>query len=54
MVHNALVKTLWKVAERIKGFLAKDFKTESMMTEYISQLMKWNQAPPEAFARLQI
>jgi len=24
------------------------------MTEYISQLMKWNQAPPEAFTRLQI
>ena len=31
-----------------------DPKTESMMTEYISQLMKWNHAPPEAFTRLQI
>ena len=34
--------------------IVKDSKTESMMTEYISQLMKWNQAPPEAFTRLQI
>tara|TARA_B100001093_G_scaffold514124_1_gene587476 strand:- start:2313 stop:3197 length:885 start_codon:yes stop_codon:yes gene_type:complete len=34
--------------------MINDPKTESMMTEYISQLMKWNQAPPEAFTRLQI
>jgi hypothetical protein len=34
--------------------MIKDSKAESMMTEYISQLMKWNQAPPEAFTRLQI
>ena len=34
--------------------MVKASKAESMMTEYISQLMKWNQAPPEAFTRLQI
>jgi hypothetical protein len=32
----------------------EDSKIESIMTEYISQLMKWNQAPIEAFTRLQI
>ena len=42
VVHRALVRTLWKVADKIKGCLAKDFRTESISLEEIK--IFWREA----------